>query len=416
MSDDFYIGRSLDEDLLDRAESGGVVTSLLRCALEESIVDGVVTVRSLNGNRFTAVPVLIRDPEELADTAGSLHCAAPNIARFVKEYLSGASKMRLVVVGKPCDIRAIIELQKRSQIDKDNVVLVGLNCTGTLAPSKAKRMLIEQFEVDPKDVVGEDIDDGKLTIYLEDGSSKSLDLLELEKNGYGRRDNCRRCEIKIPVFADIACGKWGTEDEEKKSTFIQLCSDKGRSLFDKALKNGYIEAQAAGEEALIVREKKVEQERARALEARELDFAPIDEMSLDERQEYWLEEFNKCIKCYGCRDSCPICYCEHCLLEASRDFVKPGVIPPSSVFPLTRLAHVADSCVNCGQCQDACPMELPLSKLFSFLNSKLRDVFEYVPGVDAEQAPPLAKAMDIEMQIDDTFLDIASILEKEKAK
>lgn len=416
MSDDMYIARSVDEDILAIAESGGVVTSLLKCALEQSMVDGVVTVQSPNRDRFAAVPTLLTGPERLPDTAGSLHSTAPNIARFVKEYLDGASNMKLIIVGKPCDIRAIIELEKRSQINRDNVTLIGLNCTGTLPPSRTKIMLVEEFGVDPDDVVGEDIDDGKLTIFLKDGSSKTMDLTELEEKGYGRRDNCRRCEVNIPVFADLACGKWGTEGEEEKSTFVQICSEKGRALFEKALDGEYIQAKQPSTEQLEIRQKKDEAEQARAAVARETDFKPIDEMSLHERQDYWLKEFSKCIKCYGCRDACPICYCEHCLLEADRNFVKAGEIPPSATFPLTRLAHVADSCVNCGQCQDACPMELPLAKLFNYQNWKLRDIFEYVPGVDSDQSPPLVNAMDIEMRIDDTFLDIAAILRKDKAK
>ncbi len=90
--------------------------------------------------------------------------------------------------------------------------------------------------------------------------------------------------------------------------------------------------------------------------------------------------------------------------------MRKGGIPPEMLFHLTRLAHVADSCVNCGQCQDACPMDIPLSKLFTLLNTELSKIFKYIPGIDVEQAPPLTKASDKELQIEDTFLDISSIL------
>ncbi len=413
MSNDMYIARSTNEEIFEKAESGGLVTSLLTCALDSLAVDGVVTVKPMNGNRYAAVPVLITKTEDLLETAGSLHCSAPNVARFVKEYLEGSTDSKLAVVGKPCDIRAIIELQKRHQINEDNLILIGLNCTGTLPPAKTKIMYREKFEVDPNDVVAEDIDGGNLHVFLKDGTTKSLSLKELEAEDYGRRNNCRRCEFNIPVFADIACGKWGTEDVEKKSTFVEICSDKGKMLFDKALENKYIEVEKATKKQIDLRDKKDKEEQERAAAYREKQFKILDEMSLSEKQEYWFNEFDKCIKCYGCRDACPICYCESCLLEADRHFVEPGEIPPNALFPFTRLAHVADSCVNCGQCEDACPMELPLSKLFNYLNWKLRDIFQYIPGVDREQLPPLIKAKDAEMQIDDTFLDIAEIMEKE---
>ncbi len=43
--------------------------------------------------------------------------------------------------------------------------------------------------------------------------------------------------------------------------------------------------------------------------------AEYDEMSLEERQAFWQQQFLKCIKCYGCRNICPECFCEACALE-----------------------------------------------------------------------------------------------------
>ena len=419
MSSKMYIARTMDSKILDRTYNGGVVTSLLRFALETGKVDGVVVTKAKNGNRYAGVPALVTEPDELIESAGSLHCSIPNVARFVKEYLDGASKMKLAVVGKPCDMRAIIELHKREQIDLDNLTLIGLNCTGTISPTIAKQMFIDEFKVNPNEVIREDIDEGKLAITLENGTTKSLDLMKLEEKGYGRRENCRRCEINIPTFADLACGKWGTEEEENKSTFIEAYSSKGISLIEEAIEQGLIAAEKPDKKSIQRREERDTAEKKLANMWRERDFKPIIDLDLSERLTYWLDEFSKCIKCYGCRDACPICFCDHCLLEAERGFLEGGEIPPDTVFPLTRLAHVADSCVNCGQCQDACPMDLPLSKLFSFLNARLQDVFDYVPGTDADQRQPLSAVVMEELQVDDTFLDIPSMnkaLQKKTAK
>lgn len=409
MSDKYFIARSADEKTRTRTESGGAVTSILKYALKSGHVDGVVTVMARNGNRYDGVPVLIANPDDLDATTGSLHCSIPNISRFLKEYLNGGGEMKLAVVGKPCDIRSIIELQKRHRIGTDNLTLIGLNCTGTISPVVAKRMFSEEFKVDPRSVVGEDISNGQLTIFLEDGTSKSMNLSELEEKNLGRRENCRRCEVNIPSFADLAFGKWGTEDEKEGSTFIEIGSEKGRILLEGAKKDGFVVVTKAKKSAIEMREKMDAAEKALAKEWRERDFGPILELSFEDRLDYWMNEFSRCIKCYGCRDACPICYCDHCLLEAKRGFVDGGEIPPDTVFPLTRLAHVADSCVNCGQCQDACPMELPLSKLFSLLNQRLTEVFEYTPGMSLEDGPPLNSAMIEELSIEDTFLDIPAL-------
>jgi formate dehydrogenase subunit beta len=413
MSENVYIARSSQKALLEKGEYGGVVTSILQFALETRKIDGIVAVRAKNGDRYAGIPVLITTSEELIETAGSLHCSTPNITRFIKEYLDGASAMKLAVVGKPCDMRAIIELQKRERIDGDNLILIGLNCTGTMSPTTAKRMFIEEFEVDPDEVIKEDIDEGILTIVLKDGTKKSMNLTELEKKGYGRRENCRRCDINIPRMADLACGKWGAEDEEKESTFIEVCSEKGRNLIDEMIEKSFIEVKEPHEESLQRREKKDKVERDRARKWKEHDFKIFQELSQSERLNYWINEFNKCIKCYGCRDACPICHCDECILEAKRGFVNGGEVPPDIMFPLTRLSHVADSCVNCGQCQDVCPMELPLSLLCSFLNEELTKIFKYTPGIDIEERPPLTTAAEGELLIQDTFLNISSLTEKQ---
>jgi formate dehydrogenase subunit beta len=397
MNGDMYIVRSSDKEILKKAERGGVVTSLLKFALETERVDAVLAVKARDGNRYDGVPVLITDSAQIIETAGALHCASPNVARYLKEYLDGASNLKIAVVVKPCDAKAIIELAKRTQVNLDNLLLIGLNCTGTLSPAKAKTMLRLEFEVDPADVVAEDIEEDRLIIKLKDGTQKERNLTELEERGYGRRENCRRCETNIPIMADIACGKWGALDED--ATFIEVCSQKGRDLIAAAIEAGYISVVPAGADAIEDRRKKDEAAVSRAQQWQERDFATLKEMGTDGRFDYWFGQFSHCIKCYGCRDACPICYCKDCYLEADRGLLPPGEIPPDIMFPMIRITHVMDSCVNCGQCQDACTMELPLSRLIFQLNRELARIFKYEPGMEVSERPPLRTITDQELGI-----------------
>ena len=402
---DMYLAQASDEEILNRGEYGGAVTALLKFALDSGAVDAVLGVKKRDGNnRYDGVLDLISDPEGVKECAGSLHCAPVNIARTIKEYLDGAKQMKIAVPCKPCDARAIVEIAKRKQIDRDNVLLVGLNCTGTLSPVSAKEMLISEYEVEPGDVVMEDIDevDGtwKLTVALSDGTKKERDLEEVEQKGYGRRENCRRCDVSIPTMADIACGKWGVKEGEKQS-FLEVCSDKGAELMDKAVESGAIKVERASEAAIKERKQKDEDAIAMANKCKEEDLKEIRGMNLEDRLAYWLSYFDRCIKCFGCRDACPICYCKKCYLEPDRGYVQGGEVPPDRLFPFTRLAHVADSCVNCGQCQDACPAEIPLTRMYTLLNDELSPMFGYVPGMDVEKRPPLIAAEDEEAIIED---------------
>lgn len=238
-----------------------------------------------------------------------------------------------------------------------------------------------------------------MTIKLRDGTEKEKDLAELEERGHGRRDNCRRCETNIPIMADIACGKWGTTGEN--TTFIEVCSEKRSDFISAATEANYIKVEQPSGDAIETRRRKDEAAIELARQWQEKDFASLKEMSSVEKFNYWFEQFSHCIKCYGCRDACPICYCKDCSLEADRGFVLAGEVPPDVMFPMVRITHVMDSCVNCGQCQDVCPMELPLSRLIFMLSRELAGIFDYEPGMDVSALPPLRTVTDQELSLSD---------------
>jgi len=399
MNGNMVLAWSADEEVREKAECGGAVTSLLQFVLESEHVDAVLATKARDGNRYDGIPVLITDPQEVIETAGALHASPVNLARCLKEYLDGAADLRIAVVCKPCDAKAIIELSKREQINLDNVLLVGLNCTGTMSPTMAREMFEQELGIDPDDVVREDIEDSKLTVWLNDGTELEMDLAELEENGYGRRENCRRCETSIPTMADMACGKWGVDDG-RKATFVETFSEQGAAIMDGAIKAGRILVEQPDDAAVERRMAKAEAATELARSWQEKDFAPFKEMSLEQRFSYWTGQFSQCIKCFGCRDACPICFCKACWLEADRSYVQGGEIPPDIVWPMLRIVHVMDSCVNCGQCQDVCSMNLPLTRLIFMVNREIADIFKYEPGMDRSAKPPCAVVTEEETNVD----------------
>jgi len=295
MKGDLYLAWSSDKEIHDRGASGGAVTALLKFALEMKIVEAVLGVKQRNGNRYDGVLSLITDPDEVIKSAGALHFAPVNVAKELKEYLDGAKDVNMAVTCKPCDCRAIIELAKRGQINMDNLILIGLNCTGTFLPAVARAMIKEEYQVNPEDVVGEDIENGELVITLADGAREKRDLKELEEKGYGRRENCRRCAVNIPRMADLACGNWGAKG--KTATFIEVCSQKGSEIIEKAIEAGALIVETPDEEALKEREKKdkLAIELAKTWEQRDLDV--LRWLPHEDRFKYWLQYFDRCIKC-----------------------------------------------------------------------------------------------------------------------
>ncbi|MBC7119094.1 MAG: Coenzyme F420 hydrogenase/dehydrogenase, beta subunit C-terminal domain [Methanobacteriaceae archaeon] len=376
METKYILARAHDKKIRERGECGGAVTSIFQYMLDKKVVDGILTLRR-GEDIYDGIPVLIENAEDLIETCGSLHCAPTMFANIISSHLQ---KMRLGVSVKPCDAMAIKELEKRHQIDPGMVYKVGLNCGGTVNPLLARRMIRIFYEVDPDDVIKEEIAKGKFIIKLKDGTCREFNIDDLEEKGYGRRANCQRCEIMIPRNADIACGNWGAEEGW---TFIEINTKKGALLLEGAIQDGYLETKNVPEKMLIVRDKIEDSMKKMADNFRdkhlEGEYPTVEE---------WDDQWKRCIKCLACRDACPLCFCEECELE--RDYLmEPENRPPNPLtFQGIRLFHMGFSCINCGQCEDVCPMDIPLSRIYHKIQWKYYRRTGFAPGM-TDELPPM---------------------------
>ena len=300
--------------------------------------------------------------------------------------------MKVAVSCKPCDAMTIRELIKRGKIIGDNIILIGVNCGGTLPPVPTMNMIRDVYELDPKDVVKEEISKGKLIMETADGEEKGFGIEDLEEDGMGRRENCQRCNLKIPSNADLALGNWGVIGPlAGKATFIEVFTEKGSEILSDVIDDGLIEVEEPIEKGIKIRENinnfMLKQSQAK----KDVDYAGTTGDIIDVFHMYD-EEFSKCMKCYGCREACPLCFCEDCCLEAEGpEWVPGGYTPAAPFFHLTRMVHMVDACTNCGQCSDVCPCEIPVSKVWSTVNNKVREVYGYIPGFDSDDRIPFTE-------------------------
>jgi Na+-translocating ferredoxin:NAD+ oxidoreductase RnfC subunit len=122
------------------------------------------------------------------------------------------------------------------------------------------------------------------------------------------------------------------------------------------------------------------------------DIVKMENWAPAERLAYWLKEFDRCIRCYACRQACPGCYCFECVAEQ----VDPHwtsialEVPEKAFFHVMRAFHLAGRCVSCNACEAACPMDIPLSQLNRKLAKEVEALFGYRTGDDPKTAPPLA--------------------------
>jgi ferredoxin len=115
-------------------------------------------------------------------------------------------------------------------------------------------------------------------------------------------------------------------------------------------------------------------------------------LSLEERWAYLVQEAGKCIRCYACRNACPMCYCPECFVDASQPqwVGKSTGLSDTMVFHLLRAFHLAGRCVACGACELACPMGVDIRKLNRKLQKDVIDLFHHEAGCSLDEIAPLA--------------------------
>jgi ferredoxin len=118
--------------------------------------------------------------------------------------------------------------------------------------------------------------------------------------------------------------------------------------------------------------------------------AEYAQMPLEERWAFWKAQFTKCLKCYGCRDICPVCFCEACALENPL-WVEPGLLAPDfPMYHFIKAQHMTTRCVACRHCETACPADIPLTVLYDLIRADVAELIGYVPGADLNAKPPLS--------------------------
>lgn len=380
-----------DPAIRQAGESGGFITSLLIHLLSTGVVDAVFTVRK-GADLYDATIAVITDPADLISCAGALYCGTLSSAKFLLHYLQGSPGLRVAVVAKGCEAKAIIELAKRNRIDLDDLFLIGLNCSGTISPLTARRMVSEKFGMDPDKVRDISFARGRCLVRSDDRTI-GISIEETEQNGYGRRLCCQRCLTRIPRQCDLVCGNWGViGDYTGKTTFVEVCSKKGGEFIQGAAESGRILIEPADPKGVEVRSRVEETMLTLSRKNRSDQFEGIS--TGDKLLERMMLDMSRCIKCYQCTEACPLCICEDCRIRKPW-LVKPGQVPPPFMFHLIRVSHIADSCINCGQCEDRCPMDIPNSLFFNALQGELEIMFGYHAG-ERPGMPVVAKVNELE--------------------
>ena len=119
--------------------------------------------------------------------------------------------------------------------------------------------------------------------------------------------------------------------------------------------------------------------------------ADLEAKTPAERVAFWLKHYSRCIRCYACKNACPLCYCPTCFVdEAKPQWVGKGQDPTDvRTFHFLRAFHCAGRCTDCGACERACPVGINMRVFTKKLEKDSFEQFGWEAGLNLDERPPL---------------------------
>lgn len=261
-------------------------------------------------------------------------CCENNLVTYLLGLLQRDPSTRIGVVAKGCDGRSIAGSIVERQVPRESVYIIAVPCEGVVDRAKLQ------------DAVG----DGEIT---EGSFANGEVLLSVEGTGASSQP-----PMHLPVD-QLLCDACGT------------CAQRIAPIHD-----------------VLVGERAPEIEVVDDFE----DVKTREGLPTHDRWVRFSQEYGRCIRCYACREACPLCYCTECFVDQTGPewTGRTDDLSDTLLYHLIRTLHLAGRCVDCGACSRACPEGIDLRYLNRKMIRESQERFGFRAGMDPETAPPLS--------------------------
>ncbi|WP_319578068.1 Coenzyme F420 hydrogenase/dehydrogenase, beta subunit C-terminal domain [uncultured Methanospirillum sp.] len=234
--------------MVPHQQNGGAVTAILTAAMQQGLIDGVVT---LTEDRWTHRPssILITSEGELIEHAGSRYNWSVPVLRSLKTAVVDRKLKHIAIVGTPCVVQAARAMKNSANdllvpFGRSIRLIIGLFCTESFDYHTLMEDILKSSGLEPHQIAKMDVK-GKLDLTLTDGSSSSLSLEEVAR---AVRQGCHTCGDFSALDADISAGSVGTPTGY--TTLVVRTVD-GEGFVDNAVQAGALTTSSEVETGII---------------------------------------------------------------------------------------------------------------------------------------------------------------------
>jgi ferredoxin len=234
---------------------------------------------------------------------------------------------KIGVLATGCNSRNIVTHVIENQIKREQLYIVGIPCTGMIDHRGVMRAVKQRHILE----------------VLEDGDTFTVKGIDFEET-FNKKDfiqnNCATCLHRNPVEYD------------------ELVADK------------------------VEEQKEID---------RFKDVISTEKMDPERRWGFFTRLISRCLRCYACRNSCPLCYCPTCFVDEARpQWVGKSNEPTDTMtFHFLRAYHCAGRCTDCGACERVCPVGIKMRQFTKKLNKDALELFSWEAGLTLDERPPL---------------------------